>query len=59
MIDVLHEELIRVEDAPARIPSRPSRATVWRWILHGVRGRQLESTTFQANPVALIQQMAQ
>ncbi|HUQ69063.1 MAG TPA: DUF1580 domain-containing protein [Planctomycetaceae bacterium] len=44
MIDVLHEELIRIEDAAAHIPSRPSRASVWRWILRGVRGRQLEST---------------
>ena len=42
-IDIRNEELVAIAKAPAFIPGRPGRATVWRWVLTGVRGRKLET----------------
>ena len=42
-IDIRNEELVAVSKAPALIPGRPGRATVWRWVLTGVRGQRLET----------------
>jgi len=50
MIDIASETVIPLGDVPDYIPSRrPGKrlhvATVWRWVLHGVRGRKLETIT--------------
>jgi hypothetical protein len=36
-------DLIPVSKAGQFIPSRPSRATVWRWVLKGIRGHRIET----------------
>lgn len=36
-------ELIPISKAGNYIPGRPSRATVWRWVLRGAKGHRLES----------------
>lgn len=38
------DEFIAVNDLANHLPGRPSRATVWRWLLRGVKGHRLEST---------------
>jgi hypothetical protein len=38
-----NERLLRIRKAPKFVPGNPHVATVWRWILHGVRGHKLES----------------
>ena len=45
MINIESEKLVPVGAAGSLIPwhQPPSRATIWRWILSGVRGRKLES----------------
>ncbi len=35
--------IVAINDAGDHIPGRPSRATVWRWVMHGIRGHRLES----------------
>lgn len=45
MINVETETLVPISSAATMIPCHPppSRATIWRWMLTGVRGRKLES----------------
>ncbi len=43
MIDVQTESLIRLGEAAKLFPSPPSSATLFRWVLHGVRGQKLDS----------------
>ena len=43
MIDLSTETVFPVTEAPKHIPGRPSQASVWRWVLHGVGGVKLES----------------
>lgn len=44
MIDILSEDLIRLEDAKKILPGRPDRATIYRWALgKGTHGVRLES----------------
>lgn len=43
MIDVSQETLLKVTEAAKAIPTRPSVATVWRWLAKGSRGVRLES----------------
>jgi hypothetical protein len=43
MIDTTAEKMIRVGEAASAIPGRPHKATVWRWVLRGVRGIKLET----------------
>lgn len=55
-IDIESETIITVTQAARKCPSRPHVSTVWRWILNGLNGVQLESvkiggrrfTTFEA-----------
>ena len=42
-IDLTKETVFPVTEAPEHIPGRPSKATVWRWVLTGVGGVKLES----------------
>ncbi|MDZ4779591.1 MAG: DUF1580 domain-containing protein [Planctomycetia bacterium] len=42
-IDFSAETPLSIAEAAAIIPGRPSLASVWRWVLKGVRGNQLES----------------
>ncbi len=43
MIDLNSETIFPVSEAPKHIPGRPSKASVWRWVLTGVGGIKLES----------------
>jgi len=43
MIDLSTETIFPVSEAPEHIPGRPSKASVWRWVLTGVGGIKLES----------------
>lgn len=43
MIDTKRETLITVAEARRQFPQQPSTATVWRWMLKGVRDAVLES----------------
>ncbi|QDU47370.1 hypothetical protein Mal52_58990 [Symmachiella dynata] len=43
MIDLSTEDVFPVSEAPKHIPGRPSQASCWRWVLHGVGGIKLES----------------
>jgi len=43
MIDLSSENVFPVNEAPKHIASRPSKASVWRWVLRGVGGIKLES----------------
>lgn len=42
-IDIQSESLVSIKETPARLPSRPHVATVWRWIQRGCRGVKLET----------------
>lgn len=42
-IDLSAETPLTIAEAAAIIPGSPSLASVWRWVLKGVRGNQLES----------------
>lgn len=42
-IDLSAETPLSIAEAAAIIPGSPSLASVWRWVLKGVRGNQLES----------------
>jgi len=42
-IDITNENVFPVREAPRHIPGRPSQASVWRWVLHGVGGIKLDS----------------
>lgn len=37
----LKEQYFSAAEASAIFPGRPSVPTIWRWMLHGVRGRRL------------------
>lgn len=41
MIDILSEDVIRLEDAKKVLPGRPDRATLYRWALKGAEGVKL------------------
>ena len=41
--DITTETLVRLVDSPAKIPTRPSLRTVWRWAMKGCKGRRLET----------------
>jgi len=43
VIDIRNEKLISLSEAARSVPTKPSLATVWRWVSHGVRGCRLES----------------
>ncbi|MCA9184407.1 MAG: DUF1580 domain-containing protein [Pirellulaceae bacterium] len=43
MIDAATENLITIAQARHEFPHEPSTATIWRWMLKGVRGTVLES----------------
>jgi len=43
MIDLSNENVFPVNEAPKHIASRPSQASVWRWVLNGVGGIKLDS----------------
>ena len=43
MIDLSTENVFPINQAPKHIPGRPSQASVWRWVLHGVGGIKLDS----------------
>ncbi|MBM3965374.1 MAG: DUF1580 domain-containing protein [Planctomycetes bacterium] len=43
MIDIASETVIPIAEASKHIPGRPSKATVWRWVLNGTRAGKLES----------------
>jgi hypothetical protein len=43
MIDLSSEDVFPVNEAPKHIASRPSTASVFRWVLQGVGGIKLES----------------
>lgn len=38
-----NDEYIAISEVSRYIPGRPSRSTVWRWMLNGVRGHRLAS----------------
>lgn len=42
-IDLSAETPLTIAEAAAIIPGSPSLASVWRWVLKGVRGNRLES----------------
>jgi hypothetical protein len=43
MIDVATEHLLTLSEAAKLLPGKVSVTTLWRWRLHGIRGRKLES----------------
>ena len=44
MIDTSNEPLIPIREIPNHLPgAKPHKATVWRWVLTGVRGVKLET----------------
>lgn len=43
MIDLASEQVIPLTQAARLLPSRPSTATLWRWMQKGARGRKLET----------------
>ena len=43
MIDIDHETLVPIKDAPTVIPGRPNLATVYRWFQRGAHGVKLET----------------
>lgn len=42
-IDTENENLLTITQAAKHCPGRPSVATVWRWVLNGLRGIKLDS----------------
>lgn len=48
MIDLKREQPIPMNEACNHIPGRPSRATVWRWALRGVRKNLLDTVLIGA-----------
>ena len=43
MINPNTEDLIPIYEARSEFPQKPSTATLWRWMLKGVRGAKLDS----------------
>lgn len=43
MIDIQHESLILLSEAPRYIPGRPNISTLYRWFQRGARGTRLET----------------
>jgi hypothetical protein len=43
MHDLMKERLLSLKEARHEFPRRPSIPTLWRWIINGVKGVQLES----------------
>lgn len=43
MIDVHIESLIAIGDVPKRLPNRPHKSTIHRWVQRGSRGIRLET----------------
>lgn len=48
MIDIAQEQLISLRDVPKHVPPRPNGKRIhlsaaYRWVMHGIRGVQLES----------------
>jgi hypothetical protein len=43
MIDILNEQLLRLNEAAKRLPGQPHRSSLERWTHDGVRGRRLET----------------
>lgn len=53
----LSDEYIPIHKAAARIPGRPSLATVWRWVLKGCNGIRLDSVMIGGRRFVTVEQI--
>lgn len=54
-IDITKERLLKMPQAAAFFPVRPSLCTIWRWRTKGVRGRKLESVVIGGTPYTSVE----